>query len=427
MKNKSCKLSAIFLTGVLILSGCGSSQTTPIATETSSGTVISTAAGSTDSATLENYFSNRDLSGEIDYEGATEITLNGDSITSSSDSVTITGSTLKIVKEGTYILSGTLNNGNVIVDTESTEKVQIVLNGVSITSNNFAPIYVANADKVFITLADSTKNTLINGGTFTQIDDHDVDAVIYSRDDITLNGTGTLVISSPTGKGISGKDEVTITNGTYEITSEETAIRANECLNIADGCFTLNTKADGLHAEDNDDDSVGSLYIAGGTYNITAGDDGIHATTTLTIDGGTFDITSAEGLEASYVIINNGTISIAASDDGINAAQKSSGYTPTVEINGGDITIVMGSGDTDGVDSNGNIVINGGTVNVTGNSTFDYDGTGVINGGTVIVNGETVTTLPNQDFGGGGMKGGKGNFENGGGKGGKGGSFGGRP
>ena len=102
--------------------------------------------------------------------------------------------------------------------------------------------------------------------------------------------------------------------------------------------------------------------------------------------------------------INDGKISISASDDGINAARKSSAYTPTVEINGGEITIVMGAGDTDGVDSNGNLIINGGTVNVSGNSCFDCDGTATYNGGTVIVNGQQVDSIPVQMMGGrGGM------------------------
>ena len=110
-----------------------------------------------------------------------------------------------------------------------------------------------------------------------------------------------------------------------------------------------------------------------------------------------------EGIEATYIKINDGNISISASDDGINATNKSKEYETLVEINGGNINITMGAGDTDGVDSNGNIIINGGTISVTGNSTFDYDGTGTINGGTVIVNGETVTSLPNQMMGGPGM------------------------
>ena len=167
---------------------------------------------------------------------------------------------------------------------------------------------------------------------------------------------------------------------------------------MAGGTITVDASDDSLHSD-------GFVTISGGTLTLSSGDDGIHADVTLTIEGGTFDITAAEGLEATVITINDGDVSIEASDDGINAARKSSAYTPLVEINGGNITVVMGPGDTDGVDSNGNIVINGGTVNVSAGSSFDYDGTGVINGGTVTVNGQQVDTLPNQMMGGPGMGG----------------------
>ena len=112
-----------------------------------------------------------------------------------------------------------------------------------------------------------------------------------------------------------------------------------------------------------------------GTFNVNASDDGIHATTLLQIDGGSFDVTAAEGLEATDIRINDGEINISSSDDGVNAAYKSYAYTPTVEINEGTLTSVMDAGDTDGVDSNGNLIINGGTIDITGQYAFDYDGT----------------------------------------------------
>jgi formylmethanofuran dehydrogenase subunit C len=117
------------------------------------------------------------------------------------------------------------------------------------------------------------------------------------------------------------------------------------------------------------------------------------------------EISAAEGLEATFIQINGGDIRISSSDDGVNAARKSSIYTPAVEINGGTLTIVMGSGDTDAVDSNGNLTINGGTINITGQSSFDCDGTAQYNGGTIIINGQTVNAIPSQMMGGG--KGGK--------------------
>ena len=323
---------------------------------------------------------------------------------------------MTITAAGTYVLSGSLNNGSVIVDAAKDDKVQLVLDGVEINADTFAAIYVVQADKVFITLAEGSVNTLSNGGSFVQTDDNDVDAVIFSKDDITLNGSGKLVITSPAGHGIVGKDEVTITGGTYEISCAKCAVRAKDSIAISDGTFTLKAGTDGLHAENDDDDTLGNVYIAGGSFTITAGDDAIHANTLLQIDGGTISISAAEGLEATYVQINGGDISISASDDGVNAANKSSAYTPTFEMNDGTLTVVMGAGDTDGIDSNGNIIVNGGTIDVTGQSAFDYDGTAQYNGGTIIVNGQQVATIPNQFGGMGGNGGAGGNGGMGGGR-----------
>ena len=375
-----------------------------------------TSSGS--SASSDDYFSERDLSGAYDDE-VYSITLNGLSAESDSGNVVINGSAVTITAAGTYVISGSLNDGTVIVDASKDDKVQLVLSGVSIVSSDYAAIYVKQADKVFVTLADGTVNNLANGGKYTQRDENEVDAVIFSKDDVTFNGTGSLYISASAGSGIVGKDEVTITAGTYEISAAEHAIRAKDSIAIADGSFTLSATGDGLHAENSDDDTLGNIYIAGGSFVIKAKDDAIHANTLLQIDGGSFSITAAEGLEATYIIINGGSIQISASDDGINAARKSSAYTPTVEINGGDITIAMGAGDTDGVDSNGNVVVNGGTINISGQSSFDYDGTAQYNGGTIIVNGQQVNSIPNQLMG--GMNGGMGGWGGMGGQGGMGG------
>ncbi len=353
-------------------------------------------------------FSARDLSAEYDDETVT-VQLTGSGAAADSDKVGVSGSTVTITGSGTYLLSGALDDGSIIVDAGKEDKVQLVLNGVSVHSGSYAAIYVKQADKVFITLAEGTQNTLSNGGSFTQRDDNNVDAVIFAKDDITFNGTGSLTISSPAGHGIVGKDEVTVTGGVYAITSANCAVRANDSIAIADGTFALNAGTDGLHAENDEDDTLGNIYIAGGTFTIDANDDAIHANTLLQIDDGSFEITGAEGLEGTYIQINGGDISVSASDDGVNAARKSSAYTPTVEINGGYLTVVMGAGDTDGVDSNGDILITGGTVDVTGRSAFDCDGSAQYTGGTLIVNGQQVDAIPNQMMGG-GMMGGRGGW-----------------
>ena len=147
--------------------------------------------------------------------------------------------------------------------------------------------------------------------------------------------------------------------------------------------------------------STGTFNLYGsGTFEITAKSDGIHATSVAQVDGGTLKISAPEGIEGTYVQVNGGTTEITASDDGINASSKSNAYTPTIEITGGNLTISMGGGDTDAIDVNGNLYIKGGTINITANSPFDYDGQGSLTGGTVIVNGEQVTQLTNQMMGG---------------------------
>ena len=421
INHKSLILPTLLLTGVLGLSACGTIYSRSTAESVSTVQTMSvvsaeedsTASVSSDAGTGDTYseaFSNRDLSGDYETEEAVTISLNGDSAEASSDAVQIDGSTVTITAAGTYILSGTLDDGTIIVNATKDDKVQLVLDGADIYSSDYAAIYVLEADKVFVTLEDGTVNTLTNGGTFTQKDENDVDAVIFAKDDITLNGTGTLQISSPAGSGIVGKDEVTITGGVYEITAGDNAIRAKDSLAIADGSFTITASEDGLHAENSDDDTLGSIYIAGGSFVISVGDDAIHATSTLEIDGGTFDITAAEGLEATVIRINDGDITIAAADDGINAAYKSTVSTPLFEMNGGSLSVTMAAGDTDAIDSNGNIVVNGGTITISAQFAFDCDGTAQKNGGTIIVNGQEVQTIQSQMMGGqmGGQTGGMG-------------------
>ena len=367
---------------------------------------IRTAAyAETGSELSASMFSERDLTGAYDGEPVT-ISLTGTGAQADSDLVQVSGSTVTITGAGTYILSGTLDNGSIIVDAAREDKVQLVLNDVSVRSDSFAAIYVRQADKVFVTLANGTVNTLSSGG-FTQIDDSKVDGVIYAKDDLTLNGGGTLQITSPAGHGIVGKDEVTITGGSYAIQAAKHAIAAKDSLAVADGSFTLRAGKDGLHAENDDDDTLGNLYIAGGSFDIQANDDAVHANTVLQIDNGSLALTASEGMEGTRIVINGGSISITAADDGVNAAHKSSAYTPTFTMNGGELTVTVGQGDTDAIDSNGNLVINGGTINVTGNSAFDYDGSATYTGGTIIINGQQVDSIPNQMMGGrGGMMGG---------------------
>ncbi len=344
------------------------------------------AQSSAGSETLDasELFTSRDLEQTPDLTNATYYSLSD-------------GSDIHITTKGVYVFNGSAKNVTIYVEAADDDKVQLVLNGASITNTSFPCIYVKSADKVFITTTQDSQLQVT--GSFLSDGDTQTDAAIFSKQDITLNGSGKLTITS-TYNGIAGKDDVKITGGSYVITATSKAIEANDSIRISGGTLILNCGTDGLHAENADDDSLGYIYIGGGTLSIRAGDDGIRATSLVTIDGGDITIVAAEGIEGTYIQINGGVIDIQATDDGINAANKSSAYSTALVINGGSITVVMGSGDTDGIDSNGDIIVNGGSINVSGSSTFDYDGSAQYNGGTIIVNGQQVNYIPNQMMGG---------------------------
>ena len=323
---------------------------------------------------------------------------------SEAQSYTITdGQTIEITSEGVYVITGTASNASIVVEAGDEDKVQIVLDGVSITNDSAPCIYVKSADKVFVTTTDS-ENSLTVTGTFSADGDTNTDAVIFSKDDLVLNGTGTLTIKS-TDNGVTSKDDLKITGGTLNITCTSDALEANDSIRIADGIISIDTAKDALHAENDEDDTVGFVYICGGTLNVESEDDAIHATTIIQIDDGELNLKAHEGLEATWIQVNGGEINIEASDDAINAAYKSAKITPAFEITGGYVTIVMGSGDTDAVDSNANLILTGGTLDITAQSPFDYDGTCQKTGCTLIINGTETDSVSNQMMGGGGMGG----------------------
>lgn len=369
-------------------------QTSELATSTETSELASSlnmvTGGALDTTDL---FTDRDLEQTADLSEAVSYTITD-------------GQTITITSEGVYLISGTASNASVVVEAGDEDKVQIVLDGVSITNDSIPCIYIKSADKVFVTTTD-TDNTLAVTGTFTADGETNTDAVIFSKDDLVLNGTGTLTIKS-SDNGVSCKDDLKITGGTINIDCTADALEANDSIRIADGTINIVTNKDALHAENEEDDTVGFVYICGGTLNVKAEDDAIHATTILQIDDGELNLSAHEGLEATWIQVNGGTINIEASDDAINAAYKSAKIAPTFEINDGYITIVMGSGDTDAVDSNGNLILAGGTLDITAQSPFDYDGSLEQTGCTLIVNGQETSTVSNQMMGGMGKMGGKG-------------------
>lgn len=409
--------------------------------------VISGAAYTGTVIDISKLFSSRDLSGEYAVEKCGNITLSDAGSTADSKNVVVDGSTVTITAEGDYIVNGALSDGMIIVDVDKSEKVQLVLNGVDITSQTCAAIYVKKADKVFVTLADGTENTLTNGGTFKPIDDNNIDAVVFSKDDLTLNGTGALVIESPAGHGIVSKNELVIANGTYRITAASHGLAGKDNIAIADGSFDITAGKDAIQSQNDDDDTVGFVYIAGGNYILNAESDGINAINEINIAGGTVIVEkSEEGLEARIINVSGGEVDITSSDDGLNATDKRSSASPTdtnplgkefekmagkeasgivrdtsadngaaerkkggqgghggfgggmgdsqsdanINISGGVVRI---NAEGDGVDSNGYFTMSGGELYVTGPSSggdaaLDYGIDAVISGGIVVAAGQ---------------------------------------
>lgn len=410
---------AFLLTGALVLSGCSKTNNS---NETSSGST------STDSSAqgidVSNMFSDRDKEIGYDEENSTVIKLSDDSTTCDSDAVQISGNTVTIIDEGTYILSGTLTDGMVIVDAEDTDKVQLVLDGVDITSAESAAIYVREADKVFITTASDSQNTLTNGGTYTAIDDNNIDAAIFSKSDLTLNGAGSLTITAKAGHGVVSKDDLVLTSGTYQIDAASHGLSGK----------------DGIHAENADDTSLGFVYLADGTFDITSDGDGISAGNWLQADGGVYTVKAGGGSEnvqksdgewqfgpgqqtestdtteedtvsmkaikaAGELILKGGKYSLDSADDTIHS-------NANITISDGEFTLASGD---DGIHAGSATTISGGTIDITesyegieglsiditggetyvsgptndGNSALDYNGTGTVTGGIFIAAGSS--------------------------------------
>lgn len=317
-------------------------------------------------STIDTEFTDREKSGSYKASEAVKITLNKTTATVSGSGVKADGSTITITEEGVYIVSGTLEDGQIIVDASDSDKVQIVLDGVHINCETNAAIYVREADKVFITLAENSSNTLGGGNEYSQIDDNTVDGVIFSKSDLVCNGTGSLTIEADYKHGIVSKDDLVITGGTYKIAAADNGITAKDQLKILDGSFDIDAANSAVKAKNADNAELGNIYIAGGIFTIEAEQDGFHATGSIVVDDGTITVNSGddgfhaeldtvihggtilveksyEGLEGKRVVVNGGDITINASDDGINAAN--SGDDGANAINPG--ANAAGSGDDD--------------------------------------------------------------------------------
>ena len=336
----------------------------------------------------------------------TEVELYGTTFSCGGNSVHKDGSFLKIIAGGTYVLKGNWN-GTVVVDSQDGTAVHLVLAGVNIKSEDYCGIYVKQAKKVTISTAEGTINNISDKGVYTgKYDDEDVTAAVYSKGDLTFNGTGTLNISANYEDGIKCNDGLVIMEGNLNITSAEDGINSNNYTVILDGNINVNAVADAIKANDTDTEK-GFVAIDGGNIIINAGDDAVHAESNLYLNGGDVNIESSnEGLEGSYIEVNGGNYRVVSKDDGVNGsgistktdemgrgmmANERSHTEVVILINDGNLQVSTGG---DGLDSNGATFINGGTVQVcgpenSGNAPLDFYSTFTINGGTLIAAGSS--------------------------------------
>lgn len=289
-----------FLVAVLVCSSLGGCATNGETNENSEGANGENNSQMTDGDFLETdeeMFTERDYKCSYDENSAVTITLNGDSATASSGSVKISGTTITLTEEATYVISGELYDGMLIVDAKDDAKLQLVFKEVSITSETSAALYILEADKVFLTLAEGTSNSLANGGSFVAVDDNNIDASLFSKQDLTMNGTGSLTVTSPVGHGVVCKDDLVITEGTYEVNSASHGLDANDSVRIANATLVIDAGKDAIHCENNDDTSKGFVYISSGTIKAEAEGDGISAGAYMQIVGGSVDLLAGGGSE----------------------------------------------------------------------------------------------------------------------------------
>jgi len=317
--------------------------------------------------------------------------LSGSSASVTGNGAAASGGTVTILASGTYIISGQLSDGQIIVESTDDEVVRLVLNNANITCANSAPIYVKDARKVILILADGTTNTITDGSGYqlTDTTGNEPNAAIFSKADLTINGTGTLNVDANYKQGITSKDELKIVSGTINVDAVTNAINGRDFVAIKDGTLTVNAGNDGIKSNNDEDTALGYVCIEGGTIKVTAGEDGIQGENQVVITNGMIDLitgggsangvqqisepfgrpgsqaatastdsaeASAKGIKAALAVtINGGMITVDSADDTLHANQD-------LTINGGSLTLISGD---DGIHADSSITINGGSINLT--------------------------------------------------------------
>ena len=392
-------------------------------------------AGSSDTGTTSTKF---DI--EVNYSEKEQLSLTKAQLSSYSNVIKLADESVTITESGEYVIEGTLNEGQLIVDVPETdaEVVTLILNGVDITCSNSSAIYVKSADKVVLSLVEGTVNNLQDGSEYTYDDEteEEPNACVFSKDDLVISGKGTLNVTGKFNNGIASKDDLTITGGIINVQAVNNGIKGKDSIAVMNVDMTVQAGADGLKADNTTDAEKGFILIDEGSFKITAGEDAIQAETCMEINGGTFDIVSGddgvhadntlvinggeinitqcyEGIEATYITMNDGDVHVVSADDGFNAAggndASAMGQRPgmngfsegtgSLTINGGYVYI---DSTGDGLDANGTFEMTEGYVIVdgpsnSGNGAFDYGSSCNVTGGFIVAVGASgMAQMPNQ-------------------------------
>lgn len=285
------RLLCIALCACMALNGCSSTSLPDDTLSSEQEETESSVSSSEDSAYT---YSDYELDDSFDRQSAASITLSGSTAQSNGSGVSINNATVTISKEGCYLISGELEDGQIIVDAGDSDKVQLVLDKASIHCSTGSAILVRNADKVKVTLAADSENEL-SDGTEYQTDDDNPDAALFSKDDLVINGSGSLTVQGNYKHGIAGNDDLVITGGRLTVNSLSHALRGKDSVAILDGTFVLTSQKDGIQASNTEDSTKGWVQIDGGNFTIQSSGDGIQAETNLSIYDGSFTITSGGG------------------------------------------------------------------------------------------------------------------------------------
>ena len=322
-------------------------------------------------------FTENDRNGAWDTARATLITMNGDYASVTGGGAYAYGGNVVISSAGKYVLTGTLDDGSVVVDTNNAAKVWIMLNGVSIRCAEGACLDVEQADKVFLSLAEGTENNLSTEGFSPENQAMGMDGCVFARDDLTINGTGGLTVTAAAESGIVCNDELVITGGRIRVTAAADALHANDDLRVTAAELDLNAGDDGVSLTGPESE----LYFESGTLTAKAGGDGINAENNIRILDGTLTLEAGDdGLSAGGLLaelqVEGGSLTIKAGDKGINAEN-------TVRLSGGTLEIDAGE---DGISAAGDVVISDGALNIrAGDDGIHADRAVSVSGGTIRI------------------------------------------